>query len=118
MNYASGLVSWFFNDNHSRHKFSHIYVISSRLFSNLWDLDEPAKRRFEPVLAGAGRLFRPLSAAIRNLMKRFKILHHQLIHKGRKEHVAVLLEIIRILNDEEQLRDDHERILKTVTDYQ
>ena len=29
-------------------------------------------------------------AAIRNLIKRFKILHHQLIHEGRKEHVYLL----------------------------
>ena len=55
--------------------------------------------------------------AIRNLIKRFKILHHQLIHEGRKEHVPNLLEIIRILKEEEQLGDEHDRIVKAVTDY-
>ena len=58
------------------------------------------------------------NAAIRNLSKRFKILHHQLIHQGRKEHVPVLLEIITILNDEGQLGDEHDRIVKSVTKYQ
>ena len=58
------------------------------------------------------------NAAIRNLSKRFKILHHQLIHQGRKEHVPVLLEIIRILNDEGQLGDEHDRVVKSVTKYQ
>ena len=57
-------------------------------------------------------------AAIKNLMKRFKILHYQLIHEGRKDHVPVLLEIITILNDEGQLGDEHERIVKSVTKYQ
>ena len=57
-------------------------------------------------------------AAIQNLIKRFKILHHQLVHKGRKEHVPVLLEIIRILQEEEQLGDEYDRIIKAVTDYQ
>ena len=57
-------------------------------------------------------------AAIRNLIKRFKILHHQLIHKGRKEHVPVLLEILNILQNEKQLGDEHTRIAKAVTDYQ
>ena len=58
------------------------------------------------------------NAAIRNLSKRFKILHHQLIHQGRKEHVPVLLEIIRILNDEGQLGDEHDQVVKSVTKYQ
>ena len=58
------------------------------------------------------------NAAIRNLSKRFKILHHQLSHQGRKEHVPVLLEIIRILNDEGQLGDEHDRVVKSVTKYQ
>ena len=57
-------------------------------------------------------------AAIRNLIKRFKILHHQLIQEGRKDHVPVLLEIITILNDERQLGDEHDRIVKSVTKYQ
>ena len=56
--------------------------------------------------------------AIRNLIKRFKILHHQLIHEGRKDHVPNLLEIITILNDEGQLGDEHDRIVKSVTDYE
>ena len=56
--------------------------------------------------------------AIRNLIKRFKILHHQLIHEGRKDHVPNLLEIITILNDEGQLGVEHERIVKSVTKYQ
>ena len=56
-------------------------------------------------------------AAIRFLIKRFKILYYQLIYKGRKEHVPVLLEIIRILKEEEQLGDEHDRIVKAVTDY-
>ena len=57
-------------------------------------------------------------AAIRNLIKRFKILHHQLIHEGRKDHVPNLLEIITILNDEGQLGDEYDRIVKSVTKYQ
>ena len=57
-------------------------------------------------------------AAIKNLMKRFKILHYQLIHEGRKDHVPVLLEIITILNDEGQLGDEIDRIVKSVTKYQ
>ena len=56
--------------------------------------------------------------AIRNLIKRFKILHHQLIHEGRKDHVPNLLEIITILNDEGQLGDEHDRIVKVITKYQ
>ena len=58
------------------------------------------------------------NATIRNLIKRFKILHHQLIHQGRKEHVPVLLEIITILNDEGQLGDEYDRTVKSVTKYQ
>ena len=58
------------------------------------------------------------NATIRNLIKRFKILHHQLIHQGRKEHVPILLEIITILNDEGQLGDEYDRTVKSVTKYQ
>ena len=32
-------------------------------------------------------------------------------------YVPVLLEIIRILKEEEQLGDEHDRIIKAVTDY-
>ena len=56
--------------------------------------------------------------AIKNLMKRFKTLHHQLIHKGRKEHVPILLEILNIFQDEGKLGDEHERCTKAVTKYQ
>ena len=58
------------------------------------------------------------NATIRNLIKRFKILHHQLIHQGRKEHVPILEEIITILNDEGQLGDEYDRTVKSVTKYQ
>ena len=55
---------------------------------------------------------------IKNLIKRFKMLHHQLIHKGRKEHVPILLEILNIFQDEGKLGDEHERCSKAVTKYQ
>ena len=58
------------------------------------------------------------NATIRNLIKRFKILHHQLIHQGRKEHVPILMEIITILNDDGQLGDGCDRVVKSVTKYQ
>ena len=56
--------------------------------------------------------------AIKNLMKRFKTPRHQLIHKGRKEHVPILLEILNIFQDEGKLGDEHERCSKAVTKYQ
>ena len=56
--------------------------------------------------------------AIKNLIKRFKMLHHQLIHKGRKEHVPILLEILNIFQDEGKLGDEHERCANAVTKYQ
>ena len=55
---------------------------------------------------------------IKNLIKRFKMLHHQLIHKGRKEHVPILLEILNIFQDEGKLGDEHERCSRAVTKYQ
>ena len=57
-------------------------------------------------------------AAIRNLTRRFKILHHQLIHKGRKDHIPILLEILNIFQDEGKLGDEHERCTRAVTKYQ
>ena len=57
-------------------------------------------------------------AAIQNLIKRFKILHHQLIHKGRKDHIPILLEILNIFQDEGKLGDEHERCNRAVTKYQ
>ena len=38
--------------------------------------------------------------SIRNLIKRFKMLHHQLAHEGRKENVPILLAILNILQYE------------------
>ena len=55
---------------------------------------------------------------IKNLIKRFKMLHHQLIHKGRKEHVPILLEILNIFQDEGKLGDEHERCANAVAKYQ
>ena len=67
-------------------------IIERRLFSEIKHLVEPAKRRFDPALAGAGRLFRPLHVLF--VLEGYSEVASQLIIEGEGTYIFKFYEEI------------------------